>query len=282
MICSLTSDVHLGSGTPLKKIIKILNEIKIWKPRIHFNLGDNNGGFLGYKATRNVVKAEREILGNEVILAELPGNHDYWARYASLPKKSKKYGDHPPPDVWRKCVEKVYEAYKEFNAFSLNQEPLRVDGWTFVGHTFWYDSIKPPETNDFHFLPINLDGDTHRTLYREAYNQFWLNLDQINEQDEKVVITTHFPLVGPRFQVAGGSTVYNGDRSSLVDALYERYKVKGFFNGHMHTKYLGPERFEAGSNIITWVGETPYYDYPRYLILDLTENGEIKVLHHVA
>jgi len=286
ILVALTSDIHIGSMVQQSTILKRLRQIKEFSPAVYLNLGDDNGGWLGYKASRTVSRMERNILGPDVVIAKCPGNHDYWIHAGALPYKSnghvRSYGTRPPEDVWLKAIETIYTNYKELNIHSFNTEgPLRHGGWTFAGHSFWYEGTVLPETYDFEYLPYAWDGDTHRNIYRQSYNKFWDNIDKLTPADKNVVIVTHFPLVGTRFTASanGGQTLVN-ETSSMAEALMENHPVRAFFNGHMHEKHLGPLRYEAGSNQKVDDGRSIRYDGPRFLILRLSDDGSIEVVHH--
>lgn len=274
---ALTSDLHIGERVKAKAIIRVFQEINTYRPDLYMNLGDNSGGLLGYRATNTICKMETNILDSSITKAGCQGNHDYWLCRSAMPRHSRKHGTHPFPCEWEEALGKIATSYRENNVHFFNEDgPLRKKGWTFVGHSMWYFNLRPIDSNDWKYLPRNIETDTGKYLFKTSYRKLWNNIDLLTAQDTKVVICSHFPLTGPHFDA--NSCLVN-EHSSLAQSLISHYHAKAFFNGHMHQQHLGPWRYEAGSNRIVGFGDFKRYDHPRFLILDLKPEGKIEVAH---
>lgn len=271
MIVALTSDLHLGEMCTSRTIEKMLQRMAKHAPRVVLNLGDSNGGFYGWRAANTVSKLLRKDIPDAVI-AELPGNHDYWLKgVLDVDHLADRVTEtNPSRQEWDAAREKLHKGYKDAGNHDLNRDgPLRVDGWTFVGHTFWY--MEPnPGTNDKHWLPR--EWEIHQRIYSESYNALWANLDLLTPEDRNVVVCSHMPLVGSHYGFDGKVTDEN---TRLGEAIIEQVRPRAFFNGHAHQTWTGPLRYEAGSNQV----KNRRYDKPRYLVLDLRADGVIAVLH---
>jgi hypothetical protein len=267
----------------------MLVAIAAHKPDLYINAGDDNGSYWGGLISSRVSKLERLLLPSTII-AKVPGNHDYWlcpTGQGSGRRKRDKSG-RPSVDVWQDAREKMFLAYKALGIHCFNQDGiLRLGGWTFIGHSMWYEE-SAPATNDHQFMPIDImGGNTNHHLYKEGYRGLWDQVDAMSLNPAgPVAVVSHFPIFGPRHDASGLTTTTEDDavdpgHPTLASALME-HGAKAFLCGHMHQQHLGPIRFEAGSNQNVGGKQTPRYDHPRYLLLDFKDDGSVAVLKSVS
>lgn len=241
----LLSDWHIGL-TKEKAIRRQLELMVAYSPELIVNLGDNCGGIDGAKSTRTITKFIREYFPVTPIVACL-GNHDYWC-------SSGRRGS-PSPERFAENLMAIKATFAEFNVHFLDTDgPFRSSvGATFVGHTLWYGSN--PNTNDLSWMPIALDGDTHRYMRTRAYSELFANLDKLTEADSLRVFCSHFPVVEFKSYL---DIQYSGSKQ-LGDTLMADYNISKFMNGHAHQRHEGPLRYEPGSD----------YGNPRFLTIEI-------------
>lgn len=245
---ALTSDLHLGL-TSEKSIRKVLRSINKYGPDIYINAGDNCGGYNCAVSVASVCRFESEELGEGVVKAHVLGNHDLW-----LGTKRRGNVWRPSLAAWSEAQAKIRNTFKTNGVHFFDEDGvLRINGWALVGHSGWYGGTKMPSTNDFNYLPIGIEGDTHRFLHRRFYTSIFRQADSLTEKDKRRACVTHFPLV-----IQEASNDFAGD-VCVGNVLREDFGVTKFFNGHFHERHEGPLRYEAGSD---------YYK-PRWLAVEL-------------
>lgn len=223
-------------------------------------MGDMCGGQDGRRSVRTIGKMLRNHFPTKPIITVL-GNHDFWLAGKKKPERHDDYMPnqrsfhHVSMPTWKVSLDGIQQDLKELNIHFLDKDgPFRLDGWTFVGHTLWYGNMNPP-TNDDKYMPLGVDGDTHKYLYSTALKELDVNLAQLTPDDINLVFCSHFPIVN---FVNHGDHTYGGPEF-LGKIMREEFKINYFLNGHAHQFHNGPDRFEAGSD----------YEKPKYLIVSL-------------
>jgi predicted MPP superfamily phosphohydrolase len=238
MRIALGSDWHIGITSP-KSIRKMLKNAQKESIDVWVLAGDYCGGTDGQHSTRTIFRMVRQAFPNTPILAVV-GNHDYWTENANLLS-------------FYRNNSLIIEHAKENNIHFLDEDGIwRKDGVAIIGHTLWYQSPNPP-TNDAHWLPKGLEGDTHRFLYKHSYNTLLQQATGFTEEDLTRVVVTHFPII----EVAPKDEQWSGDWR-LGKFLQDAYGVELFLNGHSHQNHNGPLRYECGSD----------YCLPKYKVIE--------------
>lgn len=283
MIIALTSDIHRdGNGDDM--IRAMLDVIASYKPDVYVNAGDDNGGYWGARASMMVSRMEADAMPSSTLRIKVPGNHDFWHIDVSRGRgrRARDNAGRPSPSSWMAAREELFKAYADLGFHCLNRDGgVSIGAWYFVGHSMWYESPNP-RTNDGLYLPIGIEGDTHRFLRKEGSDALWDQLDVRGELSPlrrgNLAVVSHFPIVGPRFDSQERLTA---EESTLAAVLREDHGARIYLNGHMHQQHLGPLRYEAGSNQTVGLAHSPRYDYPRFLLLELDDDGETRVIHRI-
>lgn len=222
--------------------------------------GDHSGSSLGLKGTRAIFRIAREHFKGP-ILACL-GNHDYWVR------GNKKKGHdldhvgistwryfHPSMGAWLDNYTKIVESAKEHQIHLFEEDGIYrfpdMWGFTFAGHGLWYNM--PPNSNDHLYMPVGMEGDTHRYMYKKTTDALLKQLEGLNDKEDGIrIFTSHFPII----ELDDQSMPWSGD-PFLGAMLRDQYQFTTFLNGHSHGNKNGPMRWECGSD---------YYN-PKYKIV---------------
>lgn len=256
MKIALTSDLHIFLTKP-KHIEKMFRDLVLESPDVIVIAGDHNGGMYGYKGSRAVFEIARKSFTGP-ILACL-GNHDYWVQGVKIKNidfydsRSAKFVN-PRLDVWMRNYETIKESAKEHNIHLFEEDGLfRFDNiFAIAGHGLWY--ANPPNSNDALYMPIGVDGDTHRYLYKKTTKELLNQLDTLTSDDLVRVFVSHFPVV----EIEERDKAWAGDHW-IGTMLMEQHGFTKFLNGHTHQNRNGPLRYECGSD---------YYN-PKYKIIDI-------------
>jgi len=244
---ALGSDWHLGM-TSLRSIEKCLRLMVAEEPDVIAMLGDMNGGYRGYRATRTIFKTIRQFFPNTPIVGCL-GNHELWHMTDKRHRPSlADYMDN---------MRKLEEAFRMSDVWYLEEDgPFRMPqhpGYVLFGHGGWYVNPKP-NTNDLNFMPIAIEGDTHRHLYKASTDKIIQYADTLGPNDLVRVFCSHFPM----YRLEGErESEFSGD-SKLGQFLEQEYKVDHFLEGHSHQRHEGPKKWNCGSD---------YYK-PRYVMVN--------------
>jgi len=243
-IC-VVSDWHIGL-TKEKTIRRLLKQMINESIDLIINLGDNCGGLDGARSVKTVMTLTREYFPTLPIIACL-GNHDYWC-YSG--KKT-----NPSPERFAENLDSIRNTFKVLGVHFLDDDgAYRAENKiTIVGHSLWY--AENPSTNDLNWMPVALEGDTHRYMRIKAYQKLFEHLDSLTDEDSTRIFCSHFPVV----EFKNRLDIQYGGSKSLGDTLIELFKITRFLNGHAHQRHEGPLRYESGSD----------YGKPRYLMLDI-------------
>lgn len=254
MKIALTSDLHIFLTKP-KHIEKMFENLALESPDVVVIAGDHNGGMYGYKGSRAVFEIARAKYSGP-ILACL-GNHDYWVRGQKIKNSiNYSYSDfrYRSPGLleWTRNYESIIESAKKYNIHLFEEDGLFRWNSIFViaGHGLWY--ANPPNSNDALYLPIGVEGDTHRHLYKRTTQQLLDQLEGLTEDDMIRVFVSHFPVV----EIQENDRHWAGD-PGIGTMLQEQYGFNKFLNGHTHGNRDGLLRYECGSD---------YYN-PKYKII---------------
>ena len=256
MKIGFTSDLHIFL-TSEKAIKKMFQQMAIDKPDVVIIAGDHSGTHEGSRGAKAIFKIARNAFPITPIIACL-GNHDYWIR--GVKKKidgdiySKQYY-HPSIDEFNANYQNIVDYAEQYDVHLLEEKGVYrfADIWGFViaGHGLWYKY--PPNSNDQLYLPMGIDGDTHRYMYKRTTDALLKQLEQLDDANDGIrIFVSHFPI----FQVKEHDAPWSGD-SFLGQMLHDDYQFTTFLNGHSHGNYDGPIRWEPGSD---------YYN-PKYKII---------------
>jgi predicted MPP superfamily phosphohydrolase len=254
MKIALTSDLHVFLTS--EKSIKIMFATMAGEnPDIVVIAGDHSGTHEGHRGTKAVFKMARSALPNTPIVACL-GNHDYWIR--GNKKKTDLLGvnyHHPSIDQFNENYQKIVSHADKYGIHLLEKRGVfrHTDIWGIViaGHGLWYKY--PPNSNDDRYLPLGIDGDTHRYMYKRTTDALLKQLNQLDDANDGIrVFVSHFPI----FNITDHDAVWCGD-PFLGQMLHDDYQFTTFLNGHSHGNKNGPIRWECGSD---------YYN-PKYKIV---------------
>lgn len=223
--------------------------------------GDHSGSYYGYKGTRAVFSIAREYFKGP-ILAVL-GNHDYWTlgrkkRSNDLNLVGIKTHRHynPSLDAWNQNYRNIVESAKEHNIHLFEENGLfRFGEWnyTFAGHGLWY--AIPPNGNDALYMPIGIDGDTHRYMYKSSTDALFNQLQGLDDSSDGIrIFVSHFPVI----ELEDSDLPWSGS-PFIGSELRDQYKFTTFLNGHSHGDKNGPMRWECGGD---------YYN-PKYKIIEV-------------
>lgn len=253
MIVGLTSDTHLGL-TKISAIRRMFLDLRDENPDIIVHCGDYSGGKIGHEKVKLTCELMREIFPDTPIIS-VTGNHCKWSGQGKRIGRDE-FGDkvyaRPHLVNFQHNESEIVDCFKKHRVHFLDNDGVyRHPGfpcYAFVGHTGWYH--KRPNSNDFNFMPMGIEGDTHYFLLKMAENELMQNLQGLTDDDVVRILVTHFPVIDP--QDFGWS-------EKLGKILQEQYGISYFLNGHAHQRHNGPLRFESGSD----------YYLPRYLIMNI-------------
>lgn len=252
MRVALATDWHLG----LTKEKAIRNELKAMKnnnPDVIVFAGDFCGGILGHKSVNSIIKFTREYFPDTDIIACL-GNHDYWASPKRMNLGKPTY--HPSLESHVANYNNILETFKKYNVHFLDTDGVyrnsNFPGVAIVGHSMWYKF--EPDSNDLHWMPTMIEGNTHKHLYAKSIKEVFVSLDQLNENDTTRIFVSHFPVI----EIDECDEKWNGD-GAFGKIIQESYDIKYFLQGHDHRLYTGPIKYSSGSD----------YGKPRHQMIDV-------------
>jgi predicted phosphohydrolase len=224
--------------------------------------GDWCGGVLGWKSIKTTLQLINASLPDKPILA-VKGNHDYWCQTKKPTQNGIRYEQQKPSiDDFNTNLEKIIQLFQEYKVHFLDNDGVyKHNNIHIAGVSGWYNNGNPP-TNDQNFLPLGMDGDTHRFMLREAEKKFRNLVDNdlktFDKNKDILVFVSHFPVIKPpqdsKFELYSWS-------SHIGDFLQEEYNCKYFLNGHAHQLHKGPLRYECGSD----------YQKPKYQIIEVPD-----------
>ncbi len=223
--------------------------------------GDHSGSSWGYKGTRAIFRIAREHFKGP-ILAVL-GNHDYWVRGRKIKGhdlnfiglSTNRYAN-PSLFSWQDNYNRIVESAKEHEIHLFEENGIyRFDqdvfNYTFAGHGLWY--AIPPNSNDALYMPIAMEGDTHRHMYKKTTDALLKQLEGLNDATDGIrIFVSHFPVI----ELNDSDLPWSGD-PFLGAMLRDDRQFTTFLNGHSHGDKNGPMRWECGAD---------YYK-PKYKII---------------
>lgn len=132
----------------------------------------------------------------------------------------------------------ILQAFKESAIHFLDKDGIwRQDGVTILGHSGWYHTR--PTSNDWNFIPKNIEGDTHHYLQKLAYQELDATLSSLDEDDTTRVFVSHFPVLD--------CNPWDGNPTT-GELLKNEFGVKYFISGHSHTAQNGPLHYRSNSD----------------------------------
>lgn len=224
--------------------------------------GDHSGSSLGYKGTKAIFSMAREHFKGP-ILACL-GNHDYWVRGAKKRGSERSFLNvgiyshsyhHPSLASWLDNYIRIVEVAKEHSIHLFEEDGLfrigNSSNYTFAGHGLWYKHV--PSSNDHYYMPIAVEGDTHRHMYKKTTDALMKQLEGLDDiNDGTRIFVSHFPVI----ELNTVDLPWSGD-PFLGSMLRDDLRFTTFLNGHSHGNLNGPIRWECGSE---------YYQ-PKYKVI---------------
>lgn len=259
------SDTHQGT-TKSKTIKACLGKMGLEDFDIILHNGDYSGGSKGHAALKLTVDMIREIFPDKPYVTNI-GNHDYWCRFRNVRRKSRDtWGrpefNNPPLQNYTDNYQRVLEVFEKNDVHFLDTDgPFRFQDCVIVGHSGWYANPNIHlHTQDLNFLPLGIEGDTHRWMQKQAMDGLYKNLDCLTEEDKTktILFSSHFPVI-KNAEVDPGFDVFAWS-AHIGDWMQEEYGIRYFFNGHAHQSHKGPLKYECGSD----------YFNPKYHIVEVS------------
>lgn len=263
------SDTHLGITTEgqLRVMFRDLAK-KDFDLIVH--CGDWCGGVMGHRKVRDTLRLLRKYLPNQPVIATI-GNHDYWCHSNKRKKVMDFYTGRtryipakPGPDDYLNNLKLIEEHFEDHNVHFLDRKGIYVHpdfpSIVFIGVSGWYANPYPP-TRDASWLPLGMDGDTHRYILRNTERDLHRYEESLKDFDaswQNLVFVSHFPVIntGPDYK----GSFYDFSWSESIGQYYqETYNCKFFLNGHAHQLHQGPLRWECGSD----------YMRPKYQLIEV-------------
>lgn len=265
----LLSDTHIGITTEgqLKNCFRAAAK-ETFDVIVH--AGDYGGGAVGHKSVRKTVEMMRKFFPTQPILSTI-GNHDYWCDNRKTTKRVSAAGGfkwvpmRPGPEDFEENLTNIREIFKNANIHFLDKDGVyshpEFPQIVFIGVSGWYNTCPPP-TNDGNFMPIGIDGDTHRSILRQTEKDLFDHVDSgLKDFDgswQNLVFVSHFPVIEAGNDYKGAFDKYSWARH-IGDYFIREYNCRYFINGHAHQLHKGPLRYECGSD---------YYN-PKHLIVEV-------------
>ena len=220
---------YINCDTSLNTLTSFAKAAKELEPDFIIWTGDNperNDGYNSsqedvYYTTQTIKDTIEEVLGNNVTVYPVIGNHEVY-----------------PNDLWKpsnyKIFEELAEIYKDFFFEEEAYESFSKYGYYTELH---------PRTN-LRIVALNClycdAADYHllSTTHEDAKAEFiWLEkvLREAEKNNEYVYILDHFP-------INGDFTLY--ECSKRLRAIFDRfdYIIRGYFSGHTHKEDISPVR----------------------------------------
>lgn len=255
MKIGFTSDLHVFLTTE-KTIKKMFERMLEDKPDVIVIAGDHSGTHEGARGCKAVFRIARSVFAETPIIACL-GNHDYWVRGEKIKTEFGVERTYHRPSLadFNINYENIVKSAEEFNVHLLEEKGVfrfnDLFGFVIAGHGLWYKY--PPNSNDHLYLPLGIEGDTHRYMYKKTTDDLMKQLDQLDDANDGIrIFVSHFPV----FSISDSEAVWAGD-PFIGEMLHDKYQFTTFLNGHTHKNANGPTRWEPGSD---------YYN-PRYKIV---------------
>lgn len=255
------SDTHLGITTE-GQIKQMLRKALKEEFDVIVHCGDYCGGMMGWRKVRDTVRLIRKFFPDKLFLSTI-GNHDYWCHSNKRAKEGGRWiKTRPDLHVYAENLRKIEEVFREHSVHFLDKDGLAshpsFPGVLFIGASGWYTNPNPP-TNDGRFLPIGLEGDTHRSLLKATEANLWRTEEVLKTRMyDEVIFVSHFPVVNTGPDYKGRFEDFSWSES-VARYFQETYKCKYFLCGHAHSLHKGPLRYECG----------PDYYRPTYQIIEV-------------
>ncbi len=230
----------------------MFQELVLENPDILVIAGDHSGSAYGFKGTRAIFQIAREYYKGPILACM--GNHDYWVRGKKKTKNESPSLDkpyswqylHPSLEVFNRNYSDIVKCAKECDIHLFEEDGVYrypdMWGFTFAGHGLWYKM--PPNSNDHLYMPIGIEGDTHRHMYKKTTDALLKQLDQLDDKEDGIrIFVSHFPVV----EIEDRDLPWGGD-PFLGQMLRDEKGFTTFLNGHTHGNRNGPLRWECGSD----------------------------------
>lgn len=264
------SDSHLGITTAgeLKACFKKMAQEDF---DVIVHCGDWCGTLTGWTTIRDTLRLIRRYFPDKPIVATI-GNHDYWCvnrkRKVKVtdPYTGQKVWSVKKPDVadYRFNLDNIIAQFKEHNVHFLDKDGVYVHPQfsevVLIGSSGWYATANP-RTNDSRWLPIGLEGDTHRHLLKATEEDLARSEKQLLALPhpwKTLVFVSHFPVVNTGRDYKGAFEEFSWSER-IADHYYGTYNCQHFLCGHAHQLHKGPLRYECG----------PDYRHPAYQIIEV-------------
>lgn len=258
------SDTHLGVTTE-GQLKQMFRKAALETFDVIVHCGDYSGGSMGWRKVRDTVRIIRSFFPDKLFLSTI-GNHDYWCHTNTREQDQRGRWVKTRPNL-RTYVEnltKIAEVFSENRVHYLDKDGIvshpDFPGIVFIGSSGWYNCGNP-DTNDARWLPIGLEGDTHRSILKSTEADLWRNEAQMIEQKagwDEVIFVSHFPVINTGDDRKGAFEKFSWSEG-IGRHFQETHRCRYFLCGHAHQLHKGPLRYECG----------PDYYKPAYQIIEV-------------
>jgi hypothetical protein len=231
--------------------------------------GDYGGTFEGGKCVLRTLKLIRKYFPDKPFISTI-GNHDYWCsgkkRRVGKFGQAYKYVPTPPRlEDYVLNLQILEGAFRDHGVHYLDVDGIYIHrdhpDVVFIGTSGWYSNPNP-RTNDRHWLPIGIQGDTNAHILNLAERRLWAQeyalTNHYDKNTQTLVFVSHFPVVNVGDDWKGSFADFSWSES-IQKHLTETHGCQHFLNGHAHQLHMGPLRWECG----------PDYHNPKYQIIEV-------------
>lgn len=230
------NDTHLGI-TKIGALTRCFEKAAREKPDVIVHAGDFCGGRRGFPTLNRTVEVMRKVF-KAIPIVTVMGNHDYYCDAESS----------------------VSDFVKNYDAClgSFNKHGIHFldvcgnfrlgNGVVITGASGWYHTR--PDSNDWHWIPLYIEGDTHSYILKNQEYIADKNLRDLKPTDTTRIYLSHFPV--------RDCNSWDGSQR-MGDIIEEDYKIDYFLSGHSHGELSGPKHFRTSSD----------YHKPSFKIIDI-------------
>ena len=217
------NDTHLGITKPAA-LNRCFERLKKEDIDIIVHAGDYCGGRYAHKTLGLTIRMLRTIFPTIPIMTVL-GNHDFYTKTPTQLSFNKNY-------------ELIKTIFKTHHIHFLDEDGIfRHQGISIIGCSGWYH--ERPDSNDWNFIPNDIEGDTHSYFQKRSYQLLDKNLSQLTDEDKFRIYVSHFPVID--------CNPWDGNPHT-GEILEKEFNIHFFISGHSHARKNGPKHFRSRSD----------------------------------